>query len=320
MKALLRLTAVLALLALLAPAALAQPPRRWRPDGRLHVYVLDIGQGDSTLIVSPTGKTVLIDTGDAGRDELVLGALDLFAGGRRVDLFVASHAHQDHIGEADTVIRGARVERILDSGYPDGSSNYTSRTLERYLQAAVDRRVPVTKAEPGQTFDLGGGARITVIAPSRPYFRKADLGGGSDTPNANSVVLRLDHGNFSMLFTGDAEAETEARLLGQGDRSRLRAKVLKVAHHGSLAASSAEFLRAVRPDVATISAGATNCYGHPSPEALRRLRESGARVYRTDLHGQIRITSDGSRYRLTTEKLASPAAVARGRRPCPRRR
>ena len=318
MKTLLRLAILFALLAFASPVPAQPRAARRRPDGRLHVYVLDIGQGDSTLIVSPTGKTVLIDAGDRGKDGLVLGALDLFAGGRRVDLFIASHPHRDHIGGADKVIRGATVRSILDSGYPDRPGEYASDTLERYLKAARDRRVPVTTAEPGQTFDLGGGAKITVIAPVPPYFRKSDLGSGSDTPNANSVVVRLDYGNFSMLFTGDAEAETEARLLGEGDPTRLRAKVLKVAHHGARAASSAEFLRAVRPDNATISAAATNCYGHPSPEALRRLRDARVQVYRTDLHGQIRITSNGRSYRVTTEKLATPAAVARGRRPCPR--
>jgi beta-lactamase superfamily II metal-dependent hydrolase len=253
------------LLAGLASTAGAQQP------GRLRVEVLDIGQGDSTLIVSPTGKVVLVDTGEAGNQQTILDAVRRHTGRQcRIDLFVASHAHSDHIGSAVPVFRECRVAAVLDSGFP-----HTTRTYERYLEAVEASGARYVKAAPGQDFDLGGGAKITVLAPSQPYFRQSELRSGADTPNANSVVMRLDHGTFSMLFTGDAEAETEARLLEKG--AYVSAKVLKVGHHGARFATSAEFLRAVNPNAATISAGSTNRHGHPTTETLGGSVATGCR-------------------------------------------
>jgi competence protein ComEC len=251
----------------------------------LSVYALDIGQGDSLLIVSPTGKTVLIDTGDTGNEQNVINAL-LNHGGKKIDLFIASHPHADHIGVAAEVIKGSMVARVLDSGYP-----HTTKTYERYLLAVKDSGAQYIQAVPGQTFDIGGGAVVRVLAPIKPYFTKSDLREGSTEPNANSVVVRLDYKNFSMLFTGDAEAEIEARMIAGG--ANLKAKVLKVGHHGSRYATSDAFLQAIHPEAAVISVGADNKYGHPTQEALDRLKNSGVKVYRTDLQGEIHITSDG---------------------------
>jgi beta-lactamase superfamily II metal-dependent hydrolase len=197
---------------------------------------------------------------------------------------------------------------VLDSKFPS-----TTATYERYLEAIQASGAEFVAADPGQTFDLGGRAVITVLSPIKPFFTQSELRSGANEPNANSVVMRLDHGNFSMLFTGDAEAETEARMMAGG--ANLTAKVLKVGHHGSRYASSVEFLRAVSAQSATISVGNDNNYGHPSPEALRRLRDARVRPYRTDLQGQITITSNGSTHRITTERTATDAALFRGRRP-----
>jgi competence protein ComEC len=114
-----------------------------------------------------------------------------------------------------------------------------------------------------------------------------------------------------MLFTGDAEAETEARMIGKGEN--LRAKVLKVGHHGSRYATSAELLAAVKPEAAIISVGSSNNYGHPTPETLDRIKAAKAKLYRTDLQGEIKITSSGKGYQITTEKTASEAALFTGR-------
>jgi competence protein ComEC len=200
---------------------------------------------------------------------------------------------------------------VLDSNYAG-----TTTTQARYLEAVHDSGARFVKAAPEQTFDIGGGAKITVLAPIQPFFTKNQLRSGANEPNANSVVVRLDFGNFSMLFTGDAEAETEARLIANG--ANLRAKILKVGHHGSLYATSEEFLGAVRPEAATISDGADNRYGHPSPEALDRLRTARVKVYRTDLQGQITITTNGDTYQIKTLRSATQRAIFTGRRP-PRR-
>jgi competence protein ComEC len=260
---------------------------------QLSVYALDIGQGDSLLIVSPTGKTVLIDTGDMGNEQNVTNALMNHAGGKKIDLFIASHPHADHIGSAAEVIKGSTVARVLDSGFP-----HTTKTYERYLLAVKDSGAQYIQAVPGQTFDIGGGAVISVLAPIKPFFTKSELREGATEPNANSVVVRIDYKNFSMIFTGDAEAETEARMIASG--ANLKAKVLKVGHHGSRYATSDAFLQAVRPEAAVISVGAANNYRHPTQETLERLKKAGVKVYRTDLQGEIHITSDGSDYQIET--------------------
>ncbi|HEX8708851.1 MAG TPA: MBL fold metallo-hydrolase [Pyrinomonadaceae bacterium] len=272
----------------------------------LFIYALDIGQGDSLLIVSPTGKTVLIDTGDAGNEQNVLSALINHAGGKKIDLFIASHPHADHIGVAAEVIKDTTVAKVLDSGFP-----HTTKTYERYLLAIKDSGAQYIQAVPGQTFDIGGGAVISVLAPIKPYFTKSELRPGATEPNANSAVVRLDYKNFSMLFTGDAEAETEARMIASN--ANLKARVLKVGHHGSRYATSDAFLRAVHPEAAVISVGSANNYGHPTQDALDRLKNAGVKVYRTDLQGEIKITSDGSTYRIDTQKAASLAAIFIGR-------
>jgi competence protein ComEC len=274
----------------------------------LQIYALDIGQGDSLLIVSPTGKTVLIDTGDTGNDKRVLEALMSHSGAQRIDLFIASHPHQDHIGVADLVLSASAntATNVLDSGFP-----YTTKTYERYLEAVKKSGAKFINAEPGQTFDIGGGAVITVLAPIKPYFKKSELRPGATEPNANSVVVRLDYNKFSMIFTGDAEAETEARMIA--NKANLKAKVLKVGHHGSKYATSEAFLHAVQPEAAIISVGASNKYGHPTKEALDRLKAVGVKVYRTDLQGEIKITSDGNTYQIATQKEATQEAIFTGR-------
>jgi beta-lactamase superfamily II metal-dependent hydrolase len=273
---------------------------------QLSVYALDIGQGDSLLIVSPTGKTVLIDTGNPGNEQIVMSALLNHARGKKIDLFIASHPHADHIGSAAGVIKGSTVARVLDSGFP-----HTTKTYENYLLAIKDSGAQFIQAVPGQTFDIGGGAVISLLAPIKPYFKQSELREGASEANANSVVVRLDYKNFSMIFTGDAEAETEARMIAGG--ANLKAKVLKVGHHGSRYATSDAFLQAVRPEAAVISVGADNKYGHPTQEALDRLKSAGVKVYRTDLQGEIHIISDGSTYQIVTQKRAPLEAIFVGR-------
>jgi beta-lactamase superfamily II metal-dependent hydrolase/methylphosphotriester-DNA--protein-cysteine methyltransferase len=285
------------------PAESAQP----QPAAPLlSVYAIDIGQGDSLLIVSPTGKTVLIDTGNPGNEQIVTNALLKYSRDKRIDLFIASHPHADHIGSAAGIISASTVAKVLDSNYP-----YTTKTYENYLLAVQKSGTQFIQAAPDQTFDIGGGAKITVLAPIKPFFTKADLRAGATEPNANSVVVRLDYNKFSMLFTGDAEAETEARMISSN--ANLKAQVLKVGHHGSKYATSEAFLQAVHPEVAVISVGAANKYGHPTPEALARLKAAGVKVYRTDLQGEIKITSDGKNYQIGTQKTAPPADIFVGR-------
>jgi competence protein ComEC len=250
------------------------------------VVVLDVGQGDSILVITPGGKTALVDAGEPGDGRVILAALKKY-GVDHIDLLVATHAHADHIGAADEVIRAVPVANVLYSGVPHTTKNY-----EEFLKAVDEKKIPLLRAEPGQEFTLGGGARLLVLAPVEPFFRKEDLRSGGNEPNANSVVTRLDYGAFSMLLTGDAEEQTEReRLIKNG--ANIRTTVLKVGHHGSKYATSEEFLKRGEFKYAVISAGMDNRYGHPSQEVLDRLKAAQVKVYRTDFQGELLLTTRG---------------------------
>jgi len=308
----LALVAVVAMVAYFKFYKPAPGPQLPPPSGdELSVHVLDVGQGDAILIVAPGGKTALVDASVPGSGKKILAALGRY-GVDHIDLLITTHAHADHIGGADEVIKGTKVHKVLDSKVPNTTKNY-----EDFLDA-VESRVENPQdnfitAAPGQTFDLGSGAIISVLAPIQPLFTKEQLRSGGNEPNANSVVTRLDYGEFSILLTGDAEAQTEQRMMEGG--ARLAAKVLKVGHHGSKYASSTDFLRAAKFKDAVISCGADNRYGHPSQEVLDRLRAANVRVYRTDLQGEITITTRGKEdYQIKTERQAAPDEISTGRK------
>ena len=289
-----------------------------KPSGELQVHVLDVGpiEGDSILIISPTGKAALIDTGDTGKGKLVLDALKRYQV-ERLDYFIATEPHSDHIGGADEVLNGVKVGTVIDNGVdlstpapeaaasPKGKGAKAKATptppplkkgavtafFDKYQAAVKQSGAQYEKAQPGKKYDLGGGAILTVIAPSEPFLTKEQMKAGGNEINANSIVLRLDYGDFSMLFMGDAEAQTEQRLLGKD--VQLKANVLKVAHHGSKYATSEEFVKRVTPEAAIISDGAWNRYGHPAQVVLDRLKAANVKVYRTDLQGEITITTKG---------------------------
>jgi competence protein ComEC len=268
------------------------------PSGdELQVHVLNVGQGDSILIIAPGGKTVLVDAGAPGSGRVVLDAMKRY-GVDHLDLMVATHAHADHIGGADEVMRRTKVTTVLDSRVPNSTKNY-----EDFLAAIEKTGAKYVPASPGQKFDLGGNATLSVLAPVQPFFSKNQLRSGANEPNANSVVARLDYGDFSMLLTGDAEAETEERLMKAG--ANIRAKILKVGHHGSRYASSEKFLKQGAFEAAIISDGADNRYGHPSQDALDRFQRLGTKLFRTDLEGEITIISRGRGYEIRTERQAS---------------
>jgi len=292
----------------------SRPPK---PSGELKIAVLDVGpsEGDSILIISPTGKSVLIDAGDAGKGKVVLDALKRYKV-ERLDYFIATHPHPDHIGAADEVMNAIKVGAVIDNGVdlstpapppastkkgkgakpappPAKKKTKTVTTFfDEYAAAMKQNGAQYEKAEPGKKYDLGGGAFLTVLAPIEPFFTKDQMKAGGNDTNANSIVLRLDFGDFSMLFMGDAESQTEQRLMGKKDLE-LGAKVIKVAHHGSKYATFDDFLKRVHPEAAIISDGAWNRYGHPAQTVLDRLKAANVKVSRTDLQGEITITTKG---------------------------
>lgn len=261
-------------------------PAAWA-DEPLRVEFLAVGQGDATLIVSPTGKTVLVDGGPPERAESLLSALRARKR-QSIDLVVLTHRHADHLGGLTAVVRGFEVRMFMDAPFPHPTPLYAM-----LVRALEEKKVPVRQAQVGRIVDLGGETRLMVLAPIEPLI----TGSRSDV-NANSVVLRLDHGRVRVLLAGDAESTTERRLLAEG--VDVRATVLKLAHHGSRFSSTFSFLQAVQPEVAIVSAGLGNRYGHPHPQTLDRLAKAGMRIYRTDVDGSITLTSDGRGYQIRT--------------------
>jgi competence protein ComEC len=299
-----------------------QPPPA--SGGELIVRILDVGpvNGDSILISSPTGKTVLIDAGDTTRGKAVVDALKRH-NVQQIDYFIATHPHPDHIGGAAEVFKAVKVLNVIDNGQgpsvppdllppkpPAGAATKkpaatkpppkTAKHVASITKFYDDYKAGVTSSgatyaqpQPGTKYDLGGGALLTILAPSEPFFTKEQMKGGGNEPNANSIVARLDYGSFAMLFAGDAEDQTEHRLLTKD--LNLEAPVLKVSHHGSKYASTGNFLKRVKPEIAIISCGAWNRYGHPAQSVLDRLREANPaiKLYRTDLHGEIALSTRG---------------------------
>lgn len=286
--------------------------------GVLQVHVLDVGpiEGDSILIISPTGKAVLIDGGDAGKGKVVLDALKRY-NVQQLDYLIATHPHTDHMGGIDEVFKVTKILNVIDNGLPPSvpeslaaqtkaANLATSKKLankkpdkkgsitkfyDEYKEALTQSGAHYEKAEPGKKFDLGGGARLTILGPSEPYFTREHMKSGGNEQNANSIVVRLDYGAFSMLLPGDAEDQTEHRLLTKD--LNLQVNLLKVAHHGSKYATSADFISRVKPQAAIISCGEWNRYGHPAQVVLDRLKAANVKLYRTDLHGEVSITTKG---------------------------
>jgi beta-lactamase superfamily II metal-dependent hydrolase len=291
-----------------------QPPP---PSGReLRVHVLDVGpvNGDSILIVSPSGQTVLFDAGDTTKGKAVVEALKK-NNVTQIDYFIATHPHPDHIGGVPEVFKSLKVLNVFDNGLspfvperlqppakpvnlkvkpqPEkrGKTQSITKFYDDYKDAVTKSGARYTRVQPGIKLDLGDGCLLTILGPTEPMFTKEQMKAGGNEPNANSVVARLDYGDFSMLLPGDAEEQTEHRMTSK--EINLAAKILKVAHHGSKYATSADFIGRVKPAVAIVSVGEWNRYGHPAQSVLDRLKAGNVRVYRTDQQGEITITTRG---------------------------
>ncbi|MEW6226593.1 MAG: stalk domain-containing protein [Bacillota bacterium] len=243
--------------------------------GQVKVHFIDVGQGDSVYIQLPDRNDVLIDAGDNNKGSVVVSNLKS-QGVDDIELLIASHPHADHIGGLDDVLAAFRVEAVVDDGMSADTATYWD-----YLAAVWAEGCPYQKATPGQSWEFGS-CTLKVLGPVR----------GHGDVNNNSVVCLLDCGDVEFLFTGDAEAEAEADLIGKP----IAAEILKVSHHGSRTSTSQAFLDAVRPEVAVICVGAGNRYGHPHQETLDKLGAARVKVYRTDLNGTVIITTDGRTY------------------------
>ena len=248
------------------------------PKDGITLHFLDVGQGDSELIVTKE-KVVLIDSGERENYPRIVNYL-ASNNIKKIDYIITTHPHSDHIGGFGYIIGAVPVDNIIMPDIPDELLP-TTNAFTKMLEAVADNNVNVVFAEADAVYDLGGGASMTVFAPKKVY---SDL-------NNFSLLVRLTHGENSFLFTGDMEKEAEeAVLAGGGDIS---ANVLKIAHHGSNTSSTKAFLTAVNPRYAVIEVGADNSYAHPTESTLKRLANIDLVVLRTDLNGNIVFFSNG---------------------------
>ena len=283
-----------------------------RPDGRAHVVVLDVGQGDAILVTGPTGGRMLVD-GGPDPDRLLV-ALDgrLPPWDRRLDLVVATHPHEDHVAGLPLVLERYRVGQVAEPGMPGRGPGY-----QALATALATRAVGHARLATGSRFVLDGIA-VEVLWPDAAQVPAEPSDDGS-VVNDSSIVLLGTFEGRRFLLAGDAEADVEARLVARGLPT---VDLLKAGHHGSRTSTSDALVAATRPRVAAISVGARNDYGHPSREVLARLVAAGATVLRTDLVGTIDVALDAHGVEVRTEHPAPVPArgSARSADPTPSRR
>lgn len=261
------------------------------PDNNLHVSFLDVGQGDAILI-QKGNQQVLIDGGPSPQAiGLELGRKMPFWD-RTIELMILTHPSADHITGLVEVLNRYQVKQVL---YPDVA--FDSGIYDEWLRLVEEKKIKSTLAQVGQQIDLGNEVSIEVLNPQSPPLTSTD----SDVDN-NAAILHLSMGEVSFLLTADMMWEAELELIMQ--RANLKSTVLKVAHHGSDTSTTTEFLAVVNPQLAVISVGADNGFGHPRDEVLSRLEDrlGTENIYRTDEDGTVEFITDGERLWVRTEK------------------
>ena len=237
----------------------------------LKIYFIDVGQADSILITN-NGENMLIDAGN-NEDGKKLVAYFQSLGITQFSYVVGTHAHEDHIGGMDDIIKNFSIEHFY---MPDAIT--TTLTFEEVLDALEEKSIAFETPEVDSTFSMAD-CKFEVLY----------VGDEENDLNDTSIVLKMNFGNRKYLFMGDATSKVEKKILNKD----LKSDVLKVGHHGSQYSSTREFLEKVSPSYAIIQVGVNNSYQHPKQETLNRLKEAGIKVYRTDEEGTIILSSDG---------------------------
>ena len=249
------------------------------------IHFFDVGEGDSAL-VECEGHYMLIDGGSPECSSFLYAYLEQHEI-PYLDCIVCSHAHADHVGGLSGALNYATVGTAYCS-----VTEYDSRAFRSFVKYLGEQNVGITVPSPGDTFSLGD-ATVTFLGP-------VDMSLADENENNSSIILRIDYGATSFLFTGDAEREEELSVVESGQN--LHCTLLRVAHHGSYTSSSEEFLSAADPEYAVISVGGDNEYGHPHDSALDRLNGICDSLYRTDLNGEIISYSDGTHLSFETRR------------------
>jgi competence protein ComEC len=244
---------------------------------KMIVHYIDVGQGDSILI-QVNNKNLLIDSGPkSDKKKLInyLSALNL----EKLDYVIATHPHEDHIGNMSDVIDDYNVQNFYA---PKVQS--TTKTFEKMIESLKSKNLKINVIKKGtDSINLGENTKVTVFSPSKDSYE--DL-------NNYSPVIKIEYGKTSFLFTGDAQKDVEKEILASNED--ISADVLKVGHHGSSTSTTKEFLNKVHPLIGVISVGQDNTYNHPNNDTLKHLKENKINTYRTDKDGTVILSSDGS--------------------------
>ena len=259
---------------LILPLFFASPSYADILEDGLHIYFLDVGQGDAAVILCD-GEAMMIDGGDSKHSSFIYSFLRNTLELDEIEIMIASHPHADHVGGLAAALNACPVG-VLYTPLLD----YDTKTWQSVIKYAEAQGTPILIPEPGDQLSLGDST-VEIIGPI--WY--------SNKTNNLSLIVKVTYGDTSFLFTGDAEWDEEHDLVEAG--ADLKADVLRVAHHGSETSSSYVFLREVMPTYAVISVGKQNQYGHPSSEVISRLEDTGASIYRTDINGTIECYSDG---------------------------
>ena len=237
----------------------------------LKVYFFDVGQADCILVMNEN-QTMLIDAGNNEDGDMLVQNLNTL-GVKKIDYLVGTHAHEDHIGGLDDIIKNFEIGTIY---MPNVQTN--TKTFEDVLDAVASKNLAIETPNINDSFSVGE-AECTILA----------VDNNEEELNLSSIVIQMKFNGMSYLFMGDAETEIEEKILEEFNKNNkdIKANILKVGHHGSNTSSSEEFLEAVAPEIAVISVGKDNSYNHPSSEIIDRLNQIGSQIYRTDEVGNI---------------------------------
>lgn len=246
----------------------------------LKIHFLDVKQGDSTFIVTPRGKTILIDGGGSsysniGKNTLLPYILD--RGYTKIDIAIISHMDLDHCDGIIYLMEKIKINTVILGKQYERTSNY-----ERFIKIAKERKINLKRVEEGDKINIEKDVNIEVLWPNSKKVISENI------INNNSLVFKINYKKFSILFTGDIEEIAEKKILEE-NKNTLKSTILKVAHHGSKTSTTSEFLKAVNPQYALIGVGKNNKFGHPSENTLKKMKERNIRVYRTDELGEITI-------------------------------
>jgi len=244
----------------------------------LSVWMLDVGQGDGIFIEAPSGGQILIDGGPNKKILQELGNIMPFYD-KQIDAVLLTHPHEDHLNGLIEVLKKYRVLAVLESGNKSDNASY-----KEFENTIKQKNIPRFFIKKGTKININENAVLDILLPVFT-IKNGDI-------HNQMVVAKLNYGKTDFLFTGDMEKNLENYLV-LTKKENLKSDVLKIGHHGSRTSTSEEFLGWVFPQIALISAGQNNSYGHPTKEILNRLDSFAVKIFRTDLDGRIKIKSDG---------------------------